>query len=419
MSRRVLLRLASLALAASFIAGCGSGGDNQPGFVTVPLDDPSALTTTTVSTDETTTTIARNLNLVGVCSNPVVIQLDTPLDMWALPYVHLIGPDGQGSASTYRAPLVNPDTGNPTGIDIELRTSGRLPVTGASASSVLGDPAVLFTTTNFEQVLPVEATAPVIVAAPWSRTDLALQWTAALPAMRTIADIAGTALSNPEFAPEAASYLRGSGLLPEPAKAGEIRRTVEGVPAGSTAILSRLLDIPDQAAALVSSDLPGPRAQLLADVGWEPYPHVLVVNRASAEQRVDCVRSIVPLVQFSLLRLSLQPKLSSQRLALIGEKMGLALDQSRLAAQMSAALSLDLLATGSQASPIAADPALARLVQIARSQKTAAVGAGKNLRLPSDLPSELGALVDRSFIDSDLKYTYRDKPEFGVDVEAG
>jgi hypothetical protein len=412
-------RFAALALASALLVACGSKGEPQPGFNEVPAENSNAsASSTTAPLDATTTTVPTNLNLVGVCPNPVVIQLDTALDLWALPYVHLFGEGGSGSSTGFRAPLVNRDS-TPTGIDIELRSVGRLPAGGVPAASVLGDPTVLFTTTDINTVVPVDATRPVIVAAPWARGDLALQWTATLPAMRTIADIAGTTLTNPDAAPDAAAYLRGSGLLPDPAKAGQVRRNVEGVPPGSTTSLTHLLTVPEQARALVTSDQPGPRAQLLADVGWEPYPHALVVNQASAAQRIDCIRSVVPLIQYSVLRLSLQPKRSVARLVQMGQRMGLTLDQNQLTAQITAALSLEMLATGNEASPIAADPALARLIQIARAQKAVAIGQGKTLKLPDDLPAELGPLVDRGFIDSDLKFTIRDKPDFGVDPEVG
>jgi hypothetical protein len=52
-------------------------------------------------------------------------------------------------------------------------------------------------------------------------------------------------------------------------------------------------------------------------------------------------------------------------------------------------------------------------VQIARSQKTRAAATGASMKMPKDLPKELGPLVNRSFINSDFKYTIRDDPKFG------
>jgi hypothetical protein len=366
---------------------------------------------TIVPTDVTTTTIKPTLNLEGVCSNPVVIQLDSSLDLWSIPYVHMIAEQGSGTTSSYRAPLLNSVNGSPTGVDIELRTAGRIPVGGA-AGSVLGDASVLFTTTNINEVLPVSEGHPVIVAAPWARTDLALQWNAATTSMRTIADLAGSTLANPTFDQAAADYLKGSRLLPDPSKAAALRPDVKNLPKGSVVTMTRLLDIAEQAPAMTANEGLGPKAQLLADVGWEPYPHVVVVSQTSAKERGDCLRSVVPLLQHSILRTSVEPRQSVRKLSQIARQMGLAFDQERMSTQLRSAIALGMLATGTQASPIAGDPSLARLVQIARSQKVrTAVGTG-SVKLPKDLPKALGPLVNRSFINSDSKYTIRDRPDF-------
>lgn len=286
---RDLTLIITTVLFGILFSACGGGGDKQPPFETVAPESLVTPVTTIVPSDVTTTTIRPTLNLEGVCSNPVVVQLDSALDLWSLPYVHMIAEQGIGTTSSFRAPLLNSENGSPTGVDIELRTAGRLPV-GSAAGSVLGDASVLFTTTNINEVLPVTAGHPVIVAAPWARTDLALQWTAVSTSMRTIADIAGSTLTNPTFDQAAADYLRGSRILPDPAKADVLRDDVKGVPKGSVATMSRLLEAPDQASALTANQGLGAKAQLLADVGWEPYPHVVVVSQTSAKERGDCSR---------------------------------------------------------------------------------------------------------------------------------
>jgi hypothetical protein len=411
-SRRGKTLVAGTALFGLLLSACGGGGDKQPPFETVAPESIVTPVTTVVPSDITTTTIRPTLNLEGVCSNPVVVQLDSALDLWSLPYVHMIAEQGSGTTSSFRAPLLNSENGSPTGVDIELRTAGRLPV-GSEAGAVLGDASVLFTTTNINEVLPVSKGHPVIVAAPWARTDLALQWNAVTTSMRTIADVAGSTLANPTFDQAAADYLRGSRILPDPSKADVLRDDVKGVPKGSIAVMSRLLDAPDQAAALTTNQGLGAKAQLLADVGWEPYPHVVVVSQTSAKERGDCLRAVVPLLQYSILRVSVEPRRSIRKLAQIARQMGVSIDQERLSTQLRASIELGMLATGTQASPIAGDPSLARLVQIAKSQRTRSLATGGSIKLPKELPKELGPLVDRSFINSDFKFTIRDKQDFG------
>ena len=413
-TRRRRLSLFSIILVALIAAGCGDSGDGKPAFITVVPESVVVPISTVVHTDATTTTIKPTLNLDGVCSNPVVVQLDSSLDLFALPYVHLLADSGSGTTTSFRAPLLNPQNGSPTGIDLELRTAGGVSVGGMEkADSVLGDTAVLFTTTNINEVLPVTAGHPVIVAAPWAQTDVALQWDAKIPAMRTIADIAGSVLTNPTLDQAAADYLIGARLLPDPAKAKALRPDIKDVPSGSTASLVHLLDFPQAAQAMTSNEGLGVKAQPLSDVGWEPYPHVVVVSQTSAKERGDCLRAVVPLLQYSILRLSVEPRRSVLKLARIAEQMGLAFDQERLSGQLRGAIDLEMLAVGTPASPIAGDPSLARLLQIARSQKTRSLLRSPSLKLPPDLAKELEPLVNRSFIDSDMKYTIRDKPDFG------
>ncbi len=408
------ISVAAIAFCALVGAACGEKGDGSPPYITVVPESTVVPVSLQVPTDATTTTIKPTLNLEGVCSNPVVIQLDSSLDLWALPYVHLVAEAGSGTTTSFRAPLLNPQNGSPTGIDVELRTAGRLPGgETVQADAVLGDNTVLFTTTNINEVLPVTSGHPVIVAAPWARTDLALQWNATTASMRTIADIAGATLANAVVDQAAADYLVGARLLPEPSKAKALRPDVKDVPAQSVASLLHLLDIAQDAQAMTTNEGLGVKAQLLSDVGWEPYPHVVVVSQTSAKERGDCLRAVVPLLQYSILRVSVEPRRSVRKLAQIAEQMGLAFDQERLFNQLRGAIGLEMLAVGTQAAPIAGDPSLARLLQIARSQKTRSSVRSGSLKLPKDLAKELEPLVNRSFIDSDMKYTIREKPDFG------
>lgn len=393
--------------------GCGDSSDGNPAYITVVPESTIVPVSVPVPTDATTTTVKPTLSLEGVCSNPVVIQLDSSLDLWALPYVHLVAESGSGTTTSFRAPLLNPQNGSPTGIDVELRTAGRLPAGGADrAGDILGDTTVLFTTTNINEVLPVSSGHPVIVAAPWARTDLALQWNATNPSMRTIADIAGSTLTNAILDQAAADYLVGARLLPEPSKAKALRPDVKDVPPGSVAALVRLLEAPQDAQILTSNEGLGFKAQLLSDVGWEPYPHVVVVSQTSAKERGDCLRSVIPLLQHSILRVSVEPRRSVDKLGRIAQQMGIAFDQERISNQLRGAIDLEMLAVGTPAAPIAGDPSLARLLQIARSQKTRASVRSSAIKLPKDLAKELEPLVNRSFIDSDMKYTLREKPDF-------
>ena len=83
-----------------------------------------------VETTPTTSTIATSVErpnpgaLATVCPDPIVIQLDRPLDVWALPFVGVSAVDGLTGASAYRGAMLDPLSVLPLGI--EMRKSLKL-----------------------------------------------------------------------------------------------------------------------------------------------------------------------------------------------------------------------------------------------------------------------------------------------------
>ncbi len=406
--RRVLAILAT-ALAASTAAACGASGDGKPAYVTVLPSATSLLPTTTTTPGATTTTSPRARTLLGVCPSPVVLQLDGPFDFWSAPYATLASTEGVSDGLRYRAPMVDPITRAPMGIEVELRTIGALPGGSGVATAVLGDPSVLLGAVDVTTVLPTSELRPVIVAAPWTRDDLALRWRldAATSGARTIGDLAGTVLANPELAPGAAGYLEASGLLPRRQDLSIVRPDVSSPGTTGDASLLRLIDDPTRLPQLVDG-VGLDRAQLLAEVGWEPYPHALVTSPASIGERQDCLRAVVPLIQRAVLRTARQPVAVTEHLAGVIAKVGLTLNREQVVLQIRATLKLGLLGVGTESGPITADVSPGRMIQIAKAQVLSSRVIKPRLSLPSDLATLVGPLIDRRFLDSSLTYEVDD-----------
>ena len=301
--------------------------------------------------------------------------------------------------------MVDPITRAPMGVDVEIRAIGALPGGSGVATAVLGDPSVLLGVLDFTSVLPTSELRPVLVAAPWARGDLALRWhlDSEASTARTIGDLAGTVIANPEFAPGAAGYLQASGLLPRKRDVSVVRPDVTNPGTTGEASLLHLLDDPTRLPQLVDG-LALERAQLLAEVGWEPYPHALATRPASLGERQDCLRAVIPLIQRAVLRTSRQPVAVTEHLARVVEKVGLTLNREQVVVELRAALKLGLLGVGTEAGPITADVTQGRIIQITKAQVLSSRVIKPRLSMPSDLATIVAALIDRRFLDSSVTY---------------
>lgn len=404
-SRRYLSRVVTLVGAALFTLAACTGSDNQPAYNTVLPSATSILPSSTTIAGATTTTGVPVQTLLGICPSPVVVQLDGNLDMWATPYAALTSDVGVSDGLRYRAQFLDPITRQPLGIDIELRTIGALPAGTTVESAVLGDTSILLGATTVNDVFPTTTLRPILVAAPWTEGDLALRWTlnSASSSALTIGDLAGTVLANPDVNLPAAGYLQASGLLPRKRDVGVVRPEAKTAGTTGSATLIHILDDPAQLVPLVEgSGLE--RAQLLAEVGWEPYPHALVTRPDGVEARLDCLGAIIPLIQKAVLRTSRQPRTLTERLATIAKQMGTSFAVTRSVQQLQAAISLGLLGVGNESDKISANISQGRFTQIAKAQVLSSRILKPRLTLPKDLDKITARRLDRRFLDSSVTF---------------
>ena len=404
-SGRITSRAALLVGGVLLTLTACTGGDHGPAYNTVLPSATSILPSSTTIAGATTTTGVPVQTLIGICSSPVVVQLDGNLDLWATPYAALTSDVGVSDGLRYRAQFLEPITRQPLGIDIELRTIGALPAGTTVESAVLGDTSILLGATTINEVFPTTTLRPILVAAPWTEGDLALRWTLSSPTSSalTIGDLAGTVIANPDLNLPAAGYLQASGLLPRKRDVGIVRPQAK--PGGTTgdAALLHVLDDPARLVPLIEST--GlERAQLLAEVGWEPYPHALVTRPDGIEPRLDCLRAVIPLIQKAVLRTSRQPRTTTDRLATIARQMGTSFATTQSVEQLQAAISLGLLGAGNESDKISANISQGRFVQIAKAQALSSRVLKPRLTLPKDLNKITARRLDRRFLDSSVTF---------------
>jgi hypothetical protein len=359
--------VASLLTAAVLSACTTASDDGKPNLVLVTT---TLAPTTTIEGAESAADAAP---LRSVCPSTVSVQLDSTFDVWALPWVAMVAIDGPASGGVYSGLMVDPETREPTGIVLELRTAsvvrpvaadGVAPTSGEIARSVLdaagADPTLLFAVVGTDSVALARQRGLDFVLAPWERSDVALQWSrSAAPGALVASEIADPTL-RADRRDAAVAYLIEQGVVPADDVATD-RGAIEIV---------RLLDQPER-----SLEPLGTRTwQLLDDFGWSPYPHAVAASIKNLESRKDCIKAMVSMLQRSVIAVANDPDRFAANLAVIATRAGVANDQARVVAQVRAARTLGVLGDGTN--DVIGDLTRSRLEQMLRASNVAAKRIG-------------------------------------------
>ncbi len=352
-----------------------------------------------VETTQTTSTIGTSVErptpgaLATVCPDPIVIQLDRPVDIWALPLVGVSAIDGLTGASAYRGAMLDPLSVLPLGIDIEIRTKAT--IANASVLDALGrDPTILLGAISTDELL---AAKPEIraVFAPWERNDLALTWPSGLG--KTAAELppgSKPTAPPPGTSADVVTYLDRSGLFTAPkiASPTTIRPLENAVttttPTPITPGWAELLANP------FVTENPSLTYQLVDELGWEPYPFVMVATEETRTRYEQCLRGLIPVLQGGAVRVAREPERLTANLGTISAKLGSPIDVPSTQVATAIALKLGILGNGSDAT--IGDVAAARLAQFTRAN---AVANSETTDEFSKLERELRAKIDPRFID--------------------
>ena len=366
------------------------------GCTTNVTPSPEAVITTPTTSTIPTTPVPRPtpIELKSVCPNPVVLQLNRPVDVWSLPLVGVTAVDGRTGASAYRAAMIDPLSALPLGLDIEIRTAATIG-NGSVLAAMRSDPTILLGTVSTEELLAAEPSIKAVFA-PWERNDLALTWATSLGA-KTAAGLPPGSSTSPLPAgtnPAAPDYLKKSGIFTAAKIA--VRTTVRQVENAVTTVPAPPAQL--DWAQLFTNPFVTQNAnltvQLVDELGWEPYPFVMVASDATFARYDQCLRGLIPVLQGGAVRVGREPERLAANLATISAKLGSPVDVATVVVTINVATTLGILGNGADST--LGDVAAARLAQFTRA---ISVAAGDKPEEFPVLERALRAKVEGRFID--------------------
>ncbi len=344
-------------------------------------------TTLAVAPEDTAPERVEVSSLKSVCPNPVVVQIDGQMDFWSLPFVSLLAVDGFVSAGGYTASLLDPETVEPTGIQLQIRTGASLRPEQTVLQAMESDPSILLGMVDTESAFVApKKSRPVAVFTPWERDDLAFVWAASGPLaeVSNLADLGDTKVALEPTTPFVA-YLIRTGLF----------KTAQLVKTGAPVQMTRLLN------DLSLYNDPTRHYQLLDETGWEPYTKSLTVSPENVKTRELCLRGLVPLLQQGILRIPREPDRLLANLGVISRKLGLGLDLIAYRRALDVALASGIMGNGPNS--VVGDVEAARVTQYLRAREFAYSRLAASGKPTTTALGEVAAkpkeLVNGSFID--------------------
>lgn len=366
------------------------------GCTSVATPSPDAIETVPTTSTMVVAPLPRPTpgELRTVCPNPVVIQLNRPIDVWSLPFVGVTAVDGRTGASAYRAAMIDPISVVPLGLDIEIRTAATI-ANGSVVNAMIKDPTILLGAVSTEDLL---AAAPQIKAvfAPWERNDLALTWNASLNAKAAAALPPG---SHPValpvgINPDVITYVQKSGLFNPPKTS--TRTTIRPIENAVSTTIPPPAEL-DWAQLFSNPFVTQNRnltVQLVDELGWEPYPFVLAATDTTRSSYDQCLRGLIPVLQAGAVRVGREPDRLAANLGTISAKMGTPVDIPTVVATITVATEFGILGNGADST--LGDVAAARLAQFTRALGVAT--DQKTEEFPA-IERTLRAKVDGRYID--------------------
>jgi hypothetical protein len=288
MNNRSMLALLGASVCAAAIAGCSSSSSS-----------PAAGGTPTSSTAATTTG-----ELSGICPSTVEIQQNWTPEAEQGAYYQLAASGGtiDSGQKTYTAPLLNPSTGKPTGVNVELLAGG--PATGYSNPEQLlyeNQSILLGVDATDSQIQSYSKTPTVGVVTPMYLYDNVFFWN---PAKNNLSGISAIGSSGATLL----SYGTGGALNLYLEAKGELKHSqIDGAYNGSPA------DFVASGGALISGgyatyepyyyshqlsawDKPI-SYQLIETTGYNPYSNTTFVTPANLKKYSACLKKLVPMIQ--------------------------------------------------------------------------------------------------------------------------
>ena len=301
-SRSIRISAGALTLAL-VVAACGDD-DDEAGQETASTEESPAATTEAPAGTEapgTTEAPAGAVDLSADCPSPLVIQTDWFAESEHGGLYEMIGDGYAVTADTMRVsgPLVA--GGQPTGIDLEIRSGGPAIGFEAPRAQIYTDDSIHIAYSNIDaQMLAWESTPLVAIMAPLEINPQIIMWDAdTYPEVETVADLGEAGATINVFG--------GYGFA-DVFIAQEIWSQDQVDPSydGSPARFIESLDIAQQGFAsaepfnyefVFEEYGKRPNFQLLDDAGYPTYSQTLSVQPEDVEGMAACWEKFIPIAQ--------------------------------------------------------------------------------------------------------------------------
>lgn len=248
------------------------------------------------------TSLCSAADLSKVCPSPFVIQMDWYPQAEHGPEYQLLGDDYKVDPKNkvVRGSLVS--RGQPTGIDVEVRSGGPAIGNMPVPSVMYTDDSIQVGMVSSDIAISLSATTPVkAIMAVWEKSPIMFMWDpATYPDIQTIADLGknGVIVRVSPYA-KYSSWLIASGLM----KKDEIDKSYDGSPAqfiasgGKYAQQGTATNEPYLYEHEFKAWNKPVRFQLLHDAGFKPYFAAAAVKPAKLDALAPCLKQIVPIWQ--------------------------------------------------------------------------------------------------------------------------
>lgn len=289
---RVTVVIAALTLAAIVVAPMSSGAVVKGSGRVTSLGAHAASTVKTVS-------------LRGICPNPVKIATDWTPEAEQGAYYQLAASGGTTDTSnkTYTAPLIDPFTGKPTGVKVQLLAGG--PALGymQTPEVLTTQPSILMGADDDDTAIATYANTPVMgIVAPFNNSVHILLWNPAKYHFANFADMKASNVTVLYFSgTEFVEYMAGAGYL----NSSQLDSSYNGSPARFVASGGGVVEQGFATAEpyLYTHQTPAWNQsiayELTSTTGYNPYSEMGEATKANIAKYSACFKQLVPMIQES------------------------------------------------------------------------------------------------------------------------
>ena len=270
----------------------------------------------------------KTVSLKGICPNPVKIATDWTPEAEQGAYYQLAASGGtiDTGNKTYTAPLIDPFTGRPTGVKVQLLAGG--PALGymQTPEVLTTQPSVLMGADDDDTAIATSSTTPVVgIVAPFNNSVHILLWN---PAKFKFANFTDMKKSNATVlyfsGTEFVEYMAGAGYL----DASQLDSSYNGSPARFVASGGGVVEQGFATAEpfLYTHETPAWNKtiayELTSTTGYNPYSEMGEATPSNIAKYSACFKQLVPMIQESQITYLKSPNRTNKTIVALNKAYG-------------------------------------------------------------------------------------------------